>query len=338
MLKQLETTQFAPELNIPGLTLRNWRGDSDYEHLAHIYAADKQSQGMEEASTVSEIKAQFESLPSMDMATGAFLLEHDGEVIAYQNLRSYPEAGGAYCYNHHGYVMPAWKGRGIGRALIQHGEEFLTRCAPNHPADAPKFFQVYLESAQTGLENLLTMREYTPVRYFYTMVRPNLDDIPEAPLPAGIQVRPVTPEQYHQIWQADVDAFKEHWGETDHDEADYQRWLKRPLFQPELWQVAWDGDRIAGLVTNEISESQNATFNRRRGATDDIATLKEYRGRGLAKALIARGLRQFKALGMTDATLDVDTENASGALQLYFKMGYQPTKTTTAFRKPLVLG
>lgn len=323
------------DLEIPGMTLRHWRDDTDYEKMVRVIRADRHSQGLEEAVTPDELQEQLASLPGMYPETGIFLLEHAGEVVAYQTLRSYPEASGAYCYTHHGYVLPEWKGRGLGKALIQHAENLLTTQASQHPADAEKFFQVFLDRAQTGLENLLTARGYTAARYFYQMIHSNLDAIPDAPMPIGIETRPVSPDQYHQVWQADVEAFQEHWGETEHGEEDYQRYLKRPLFQPALWQVAWDGDEIAGLITAAIDETDNAAYNRRRGEIDDIGTLKKYRGRGLAKALIAKSLQQFKALGMTEVVLDVDSENASGALQLYLKMGFQTGKTVMAYRKPL---
>ena len=43
---------------------------------------------------------------------------------------------------------------------------------------------------------------YQPIRYFYEMVRPTLDDIPEFPLPECLEVRPVLPEHYRAIWQS----------------------------------------------------------------------------------------------------------------------------------------
>lgn len=319
--------------NLAGLTLRGWRDDSDVEKMLRVMYADKHSQGIEEAVSLEDWKAQLESLPNMDFATGAFVLEHEGEVIAYHTLRGYPEATGSYCYSHHGYVMPEWKGRGIGRAMVRHSEETLRALSRNHPPEAAKSFQVYVRAEQKTLCRLLEEEGYAPARYFYEMQRPNLDGIPERDLPAGIEWRPVIPEHYRKIWDENVEAFQDHWGEVEHGEEDYARWLKRPHFRPELWQVAWDGDRVVGAVLNEIDETDNAAYNRKRGFTSDISTLKEYRGRGIAQALMARSLHKFKAEGMTEATLDVDSENASGALDLYQKMGYQPIQTLLVYRK-----
>jgi ribosomal protein S18 acetylase RimI-like enzyme len=167
------------------------------------------------------------------------------------------------------------------------------------------------------------------------MLRPDLENLPDYPLPDGIEERQVKPEHMRQIWDAVVEAFKDHWGETEHTEEDYERWLKRPMMQPEMWHVAWDGDRVAGFVLNYEEAEENKEYNRKRGQTEDIGTLKEYRGRGIAQALIVRGLRQFKELGYTEAGLEVDSENASGALRLYERLGYRPITTLVSYRKAL---
>jgi hypothetical protein len=57
------------------------------------------------------------------------------------------------------------------------------------------------------------------------MVRPSLGDSPDFPLPPGLEVRPVNPEHYRAIWDADVEAFLDHWGYAPPTEDDYQRWL-----------------------------------------------------------------------------------------------------------------
>ncbi len=334
MIATLEpTTTFAPELGIAGLTLRNWRDDSDYEKMLPILYADRLSQGLEESVTLPDYKTSFETMPGMNVRTGVFLLERDGEPIGYSTVRAVPEADGAIRYAHYGSVLPAWKQRGIGRAMIRHSENVLRELAKTHDADAPKFFQTFLHSAQTGLVHLLEQEGYASARYFFEMLRETLDEIPEHDLPPGIETRPVEPEHYRKIWDMMLEAFREHWGEEIHTDADFQNWLKRPHLDPTLWHIAWDGDRVVAVVINQIDETDNTQYNRQRGFTEDIATLKEYRGRGIARALIARGLRQFRARGMTEAALDVDGENATGALRLYEKLGYRPIRTVMAYRK-----
>ena len=62
---------------------------------------------------------------------------------------------------------------------------------------------------------------------------------------------------------------------------------------------------------------------------------REYRGRGIAQALLADAMRRFTDAGMDVASLDVDSENPTGALGLYTKMGYQAVNTSMAWDKEL---
>ena len=43
----------------------------------------------------------------------------------------------------------------------------------------------------------------------------------------------------------------------------------------------------------------------------------------------------FIEMGMEETCLGVDTENASGALDLYTDAGYRKVRTSTTYRKPL---
>ena len=66
-----------------------------------------------------------------------------------------------------------------------------------------------------------------------------------------------------------------------------------------------------------------------------IFVRRRWRNRGIAKAFISRSLRILNEHGMTEATLDVDTENPSGALRLYESLGFKPYSEFTYCRKQL---
>ena len=124
-------------------------------------------------------------------------------------------------------------------------------------------------------------------------------------------------------------------GYAEPQEGDFERWRRTHLFQPHLWQVGWDGDRPAGSVLNYVDENYNETFGKKRGYTEDITVGRDWRRRGLARALIARSMRMFKDMGMNEAALGVDTQNPTGALQLYESLGYRVTHQGATWRKSL---
>ena len=155
-------------------------------------------------------------------------------------------------------------------------------------------------------------------------------------LPQGLEVRPVTPDQWRLIHDVSNEAFRDHWGARDESEEEYQRSLTEPIFRPELWMVAWDGDQIASVIHNFINEEENTEFKRRRGYTEGILTRRPWRKRGIARALLVRSMKMFKDMGMTETALGVDSQNLSGAFRLYEGVGYRKVNQQILYRKPIV--
>jgi ribosomal protein S18 acetylase RimI-like enzyme len=89
------------------------------------------------------------------------------------------------------------------------------------------------------------------------------------------------------------------------------------------------------MVLNFYSQKENEEYNRKRGYTEGISVRRPWRKRGLARALIVQSMKMFKAMGMTETALGVDTQNLSGALRLYKSVGYRAVKKHTIYRKAL---
>jgi ribosomal protein S18 acetylase RimI-like enzyme len=167
------------------------------------------------------------------------------------------------------------------------------------------------------------------------MVRPGLEDIPEAPMPEGLVVRPTRPDELRRVWDAEVDAFQDHLGAAPPGEIGYRQFLDDPYHDPSLWRVSWDGDEVAGQVRAFINGPENEAVGRKRGYTESISVRPPYRRRGLARALLVRSLHAVKERGMEEAALGVLTENVHGAFRLYESVGFRVTRSWTTLRKPL---
>ncbi len=157
-------------------------------------------------------------------------------------------------------------------------------------------------------------------------------------MPDGIEVRAVQTEQLLQIWRADIEAFRDHWGGGDDSEEAFRRYQDAPDFDPSLWVVAWEGDEVVAAVVNTIYAHENEATGSRRGWLDSVFTRRAWRKRGLASALIARSLHVLAARGMDTAMLGVDADNPSGALRLYESFGFAVTERGQAWRKPMEEG
>jgi ribosomal protein S18 acetylase RimI-like enzyme len=168
------------------------------------------------------------------------------------------------------------------------------------------------------------------------MVRPNLDPQPDAPMPAGLEIREVQPEHLRAIFDAADEAFRDEWGYRPATEADWELFLTDPLNADRaLWRIAWDGDQVAGQVRSFINAEENERFGQKRGWVENIGVRRPWRKRGLARALIASSIDALRERGMTEGALGVDTENQSGALRLYESVGFRPVSHSTVYRKAI---
>ena len=155
-------------------------------------------------------------------------------------------------------------------------------------------------------------------------------------MPKNLETRPVEDEHIKAIYDALDEAFQDHWGHVPVTEKMIKSWMDDPDTNPKLWQVAWDGEEVAGMVLNFIDKKENAEYQRQRGYTEDISVRRPWRKRGLAKALLAQSILMFNEMGMEETALSVDVENPNGALGLYEGMGYKQIKQYRIYRKPMV--
>jgi ribosomal protein S18 acetylase RimI-like enzyme len=182
---------------------------------------------------------------------------------------------------------------------------------------------------------LLESAGYRRTRYGFTMIRPLSEPIPEAPLPPGLEIRPVVERDHRAIWDADCEAFRDHWQAAERTEEDFVRWFTMPNLDTNLWRVAWDGDQVAGSVWNLVWSEENERLGLSRGWLEHISVRRPWRKRGVASALIAGSLRMLRDMGLREALLGVDAENPTGALRVYESLGFRRYRTGISFRKAM---
>lgn len=327
-----------PAPTIPGLVLRPFRGPADYGGIARVVNVASAGDGSEHVVSTEAIANDYEHVSNCDLTHDMLVAVVEDEMVAYVRGEWWDEVGGPLIYGLVHRIDPAWRGRGLGRYLLGWIEMRMAEVAAAHDPARPKFHQFYIPETASYYTTLLTDAGYQPFRYGLDMVRPSLDDIPDFPLPAGLEVRPVLPEHYRAIWDADVEAFRDHYGFAEPAPGDYDHWLHdTDVFQPELWQVAWDvaTNEVAGQVRTFIDHAENEKCGRRRGYTEFISVRRPYRRRGLARALIARSLLAQREAGMTESALGVDSQSLTGATRVYEDCGFRTVARNVIYRKPL---
>ncbi len=330
---------YAPDWT--GLTFRHFQGKPDYQNILDMINASKRADQIDRSDTLEDVARNYEHLNNSDPYQDMIFAEVDGRTVAYGRGEWFVDEKGRWLGFHFVYSDPDWRRKGIGTAMLRYLEEHLREKSLELledeviKEDTPRFLETYASDTETGKKILLKNAGYEPVRYGYSMVRPLSEPVNITPMPEGLEIRTVRPDQFRKVWEADQEAFKDHWGYVEGTEVDYQRWLKDPLHDPDLWRVAWDGDEVAGMVLNFLNEKENEEYDRLRGWTENICVRKPWRRQGLARALLTRSLQMFKDMGMDHAALGVDTQNPTGALRLYESVGFVVEKQEATYWKSL---
>lgn len=319
-----------------GLRFRHYRGAQDLPAMLGPYTAAHEADGVEEVTTLEQLKLNYATLVNCDPSRDIVLAEVDGVVVAYARVLWTDLVEGGRSYENFGFVHPDWRRQGIGAALHRHNEARLREIAAEHIGVTPKWLASEGIDADAGNVALLLASGYAPVRFFYDMVAPSLVGVVPSPMPDGIELRRTTRDQYRTIWLAAAEAFRDHWGETEWADEDWDRFDADPdNADPRLWRIGWDGDQVAGVVVTTVPVEENERHGRRRVYVAQVAVRRPWRRRGLARSLLSSSLAAAREAGFTSASLGVDTDSPTGAHTLYTSLGFAPERTFTSYRKPL---
>jgi mycothiol synthase len=319
---------------IAGLRFRRADLDQDLPGLAGLVNDSAIVDRVEFALSEDDIRHDLEHKSNFDLARDLIVAELDGRIVG-EIETNVAVRDGVAVHQFQGFVHPETRGRGIGTALVRWAERRARESAAEWPGDEPHELGTWIDSNIVDGLALVEAEGYRPVRYGFMMVRPLSEPIPDAPLPDGLEIRPVVEADHRRIWDADEEAFRDHWGVSERTQEDYDRWFSFPNLDTSLWRVAWDGDEVAGSVFTLIWPEENAKLGLRRGWLEHISVRRPWRKRGLATALIADTLRQFRDLGLEQAALGVDSENPTGALRLYESLGFRRHRTGISLRKTM---
>jgi mycothiol synthase len=315
---------------VKGLTSRKYRGKSDLAPMATLITSSREADGVDLVTTEGDLAAQFDNPLDFDPQTDVLVAEAGGRMIGLARVWREDRGDGKRIYGHSVELLKEWRGRGIREELFLYNEKHIREIAKREGEGDMSFFELWTNDSENEWKSIVLANGYRPVQHEIDMVR-SLEDIPRMPLPAGLEIRPVVPAQYDMIWEANREACKLNWdySEDEWDEAHFESFKKTNNFMPDLWQVAWDGDTLAGMVLNYIVEEENRRFKTKRGHTEHVFVREQYRGRGLARALLAKSFEILKDKGMEEATLGMEVENPHDPLRLYEGMGFRVVKHFT---------
>ena len=195
-------SRIEDDLAIPGLAFRRFRGEDDFPAMVRIMTACNEIDRLEYNESVEDVAHVFEHLMNCDPSRDMLFAEIDGEPVAYSRVFWKDEQDGPRLYISLGFVVPAWRRRGLGTAILRWNEKHARKIAAEHPAGIEKLHHVWTTDAEPGAMALFAAFEYRTVRTLIEMTRPTSEPLAACSMPEGLEVRPAEPAHFRAVWEA----------------------------------------------------------------------------------------------------------------------------------------
>ena len=335
----------APQID--GLIFRPARGVEDAQALYLIHQGRLVRDGIDPLSTLESLPAMEDICSSLSAAAEQnclddyILAQVGGQVAGYNRVVHWQENDKTWVYLVFGWVLPEWRGKGLGTALLGWSERHARRqAAEQHPTERCELAG-NATSTEVEATELLRQAGYWVAYNMVDMEFHPAAPLPLHPLPGGLELRLPEPEQYLQLATSIFDCYKDEYDDGRFDETngpqDNMPLLQDPRNEPGrdagLWQVAWGGEKNAALG-DQIAGQVLAWLNRR-GLAEiwEVSVRPAWRRRGLGRALLERCLHALQARGVETIRLHTNANFRTRAIDLYRSLGFQVVKEFPRYRK-----
>ena len=275
--------------------------------------------------TLADLEADW-AAPRFELARDArVLVAEDGAVRAYVAVRA-SDPGRSFWGDLS--VHPDHRGGALERWGIAFAERLAADLA-EHPEAV-----VFLYAAEgTELARVFEELGYDDLRRMWRMAidLPAAAELGATPTPPdGIEIRTFDAADARVLHAAVEESFATHW---DHHPEPFEEWSVRKLdhaeFDPADWWVAWDGDEIAGMVLAHVGEGVDIAW------ISTVGVRPSWRGRGIAKAMLRTAFHELAGRGIPGVALGVDSQNETGATELYERAGMHVAICWVRYQRPV---
>lgn len=248
-------------------------------------------------------------------------------------------------------VHPLHRGRGIGRALVEHAMLIADAEAPPAAHAGRPRMRLWSHGSHRSARELATRMGFTNVRSLWQMRRSLYAPIPDAPLPVGMFARTFVPGQDEAAWLAlNGRAFADHPEQGAWDLDDLREREREPWFDPSGFFLAESeaGSANARLVAfhwtkvhgghpshehDDIGPHEHSGHGHAPiGEVYVLGVDPSARGSGIARALTVLGLCHLRGKGLGEVMLYVDESNAA-AIRLYESLGFTHWDTDVMYAR-----
>ncbi len=260
-------------------------------------------------------------------------------VLGYAHLDVTDEVEGASAEL---VVHPDHRRDGLGRAVL---DQVLRETSDGR-------LRLWAHGEHAGATALAEALDFRRSRVLWQMRRSLFAPLPEAALPPGVTLRTFEPGRDDAAWvQLNHEAFTDHPEQGSWTLDDLHRRVREPWFDPAGFFLAEHDGVLLGFHWTKVhggptppahahphqdSEQHHHPHDHRGHGHDPIGEVyvvgvhPSARGTGLGRALTLTGLRHLRQLGLPDAMLYVESDNAA-AIRLYTGLGFTRWETDVRF-------
>lgn len=308
---------------------------ADVEAWAVLTAAAEKVDQEGEHFSAEDLAEQL-GRPHLDLPRNSISLWADGRMIGYGIAHISPSVVDVDRVRAQGTIDPEFRRRGLGTTLMRW---LIQRCGELHTATHPDFpgqVGAGVVSNNVSAISLLESLGFTAERFFFDMRRPLDQAVPETSIADGLRLTPYDPSYQEALRLAHFEAFSDHWGWAP---PDPEVWRSRNVgsraFRGAQSYLLLDGDTVAAYVNGYEWEADTEATGIRELYIGQVGTRRAYRGRGLARATIAKVMTEAAQAGYQRAALGVDADNPTGALGLYENLGFITHNKFTSYALPI---
>lgn len=326
----METKDFV--ITIPNVKFRTWSSNDDFKSMVNVRKSCIEKDQIDTASYLEHYLSAKEmadtiTLNHCDPTKDILIVEHNGAIVGYSQICWWTENDETWLYLHVGYLVPQYRGKGIGTSMLEWCEKRIREIAQQHQKQSKAMYGANASSTEMDKILLLTGHGYKPVFTQVELAFTDFSLLNEQNLKERFEIRQVRPDQLRAIWETVNEVYADRATVTAPTEDDYKEFINDPNNDLSLWQVAWIDKEIAALVLVQIKDNL--------AEITEVATRAKYRRQGLAQTLLNQSLRDLQARGIQEVRLHTDGGNISGARSLYEKIGFKYLKDYIRYRKAI---
>lgn len=308
---------------------------TDFEAFYTLYRSESQELHGGFNMTLEQFRAERESGVAVFQAVQGVFTD-DGAMIAYNELVAFRDPPvRPYLY---GYVLPAYRGQGIGSRLLQWGIAHAKDITfAQSPEDARIVLQTFATEA-TG-RALFEAHGFENTRQSWIMHK-ELDQEPPVELPDGFQILTLADHLVLSdfAWVHEL-TFRDHRGHVPNErETVAKRWQAlidaQPHHDPALFMLLREGDKDVGVILTWPEAEDDASC----ADISVLGVLPAYRRRGLGELLLRHIFHVLRERGIRKVGLSVDASSLTGAQRLYDRVGMNVTRIWYAYEYELRAG